>query len=128
MVATRVKEIIKEAKEVTGKCEQVILITHSMGGLVGRSASMLHGLKDKILGVVHGVQPVTGAAAAYWRVKAGFEGANAASRVLGNSGKNVTPILGNMPGGLELLPNKLYETGGGQHQQTVVDNYDRRQC
>ena len=83
-----------------------------MGGLVGRSASILHGASSNILGIVHGVQPATGAAAAYWRVKAGFEGMGPTSRVLGNSGKNVTPILGNMPGGLELLPNQHYETGG----------------
>lgn len=116
-LANRIDEIINEAKEVVGKCDQVILLTHSMGGLVSRSASELHGAKSKILGIVHGVQPVTGSAAAFWRVKAGFEAhglvGGISARVLGNSGDKVTPILGNIPGGLELLPNQLYRDNDG---------------
>lgn len=119
-VAKRIDEIIDEAKKVTGSCEKVIIITHSMGGLVGRSASELAGAKSKILGIVHGVQPVTGSCGAFWRVKAGFEGMGPTSRVLGNSGKNVTPILGNMPGGLELLPNHIYKDNSGNKQWLSV--------
>src|SRR5205823_14044804 len=111
-LAVRIKEIITEASEITGLCEKVILITHSMGGLVARWASEKAGAKASILGIIHGVQPVTGAAAAYWRIKAGFEGTGPTSRVLGHSAHEVTPILGNIPGGLQLLPNKLYETNG----------------
>jgi hypothetical protein len=111
-LASRIKDIIKEAANVTGRCEKVILITHSMGGIVARAASEMAGAKPDILGIIHGVQPVNGAPAAYWRMKAGFEGSGlsgrAASRILGNSGATVTPILGNIPGGLQLLPNKLY--------------------
>jgi len=124
-VAKRIDDIIAEAKSVTGKCEKVILITHSMGGLVGRSATLLWGAKDKVAGIVHGVQPVTGSCGAYWRVKAGFEGFGPASRVLGNSGKNVTPILGNMPGGLELLPNKHYFDGDNSKQWLTVKHQGR---
>jgi|ERR1041384_6747104 pimeloyl-ACP methyl ester carboxylesterase len=107
-LAARIQEIIKEAKKVTGLCEKVILITHSMGGLVARWASEVAGARDSILGVIHGVQPVTGATAAYWRIKAGFEGLGMTSRVLGHSAHEVVPVLGNLPGGLQLLPNKLY--------------------
>lgn len=120
MLANRIDEIIKEAKEKNGKCEKVILITHSMGGIVARSASELAGARDKIMGIIHGVQPATGAAAAYWRVKAGFEGMGPTSRVLGNSGPTVTPVLGNIPGGLELLPNMNYRTNNGRREWLTV--------
>jgi pimeloyl-ACP methyl ester carboxylesterase len=109
-LASRITAIIAEAKGVTGLCEKVILITHSMGGLVSRAASELHDAKGKILGIVHGVQPASGSPAAYWRIKGGFEGKWSASMALGHSGPEVAPVLGNIPGGLELLPNKLYRT------------------
>jgi hypothetical protein len=122
-LAARIKEIIAEAKDVVGLCEKVILITHSMGGLVSRAASELAGASGSILGIVHGVQPALGAPAAYWRIKAGFEGFGMTSRVLGSSGEKVTPVLGNIPGGLELLPNKLHRTNAGARQWlTVTEN------
>ena len=102
----RIKKIKEEAARVTGKCDKVIVITHSMGGLVARKASQIN--SSDILGVIHGVQPAFGAPAAYWRVKAGFEGFGLTSFVMGSSGRTVTPVLGNLPGGLELLPSKLY--------------------
>ena len=123
-LAERIVQIKDEAREITGLCEKVILITHSMGGIVSRSASELHGARDSILGIIHGVQPVTGAPAAYWRMKAGFEGgslgSNIASRVLGNSGPSVTAILGNIPGGLQLLPNKLHRTARGAREWLTI--------
>jgi alpha-beta hydrolase superfamily lysophospholipase len=48
------------------QCEKVIVVTHSMGGLVARA--LIHpkmgSLKDKVLGIVHGVMPAIGAGAA----------------------------------------------------------------
>jgi len=112
-LAKKIDTIIEEAKGVTGLCEKVILISHSMGGLICRSASELAGSRSKIAGIVHGVQPVNGSPAAYWRVKAGFEGGLLdilVRRALGSDGTRVTPVLGNIPGGLTLLPNKNYLT------------------
>lgn len=122
------------------ECRSVILITHSMGGLVARAACKLHGAEAKVLGVIHGVQPATGSPAAYWRMKAGFERpgftvagdswwrflnplklAQAAGRrligsitaaTLGTNGEEVTSLLANMPGGLQLLPSHLYRDNG----------------
>lgn len=107
-LAARIKEIIGEARQVTGLCEKVILITHSMGGLVARWASEVAGAQGSILGIIHGVQPATGAPAAYWRMKAGFESGfiTISSNVLGKNAHQVTPVLGNLPGGLQLLPNQ----------------------
>lgn len=126
---------IKESYKKDGRiCNQVIVVTHSMGGLVARAACMLHNAKQNVLGVIHGVQPAMGAGAAYWRMKAGFERPQGGPKksgwdwwdnplkmlkhkakgtigawVLGTNGEEVTSLLGNMPGGLELLPNKLYK-------------------
>ena len=126
MLKERIETIIGEAKKITGLCRKVIVITHSMGGLVSRWASEMAGAKGSILGIIHGVQPVTGAPAAYWRIKAGFESPSfskddrggfihriqtgledlGASHTLGPDGPTVTAVLGNIPGGLQLLPNK----------------------
>jgi len=125
----------------TRMCERVIIVTHSMGGLVARSACQQLGedADKKVLGVIHGVQPATGSPAAYWRMKAGFErpqgGPNKSAWydwrsypkkmfkhtvtnsigacVLGTNGKEVTALLCNMPGGLQLLPNKEYTDNKG---------------
>jgi hypothetical protein len=120
----RITEVIAEAKAVTGRCEKVILISHSMGGLVTRAAAKLAGGEGSILGIVHGVQPAWGAAAAYWRIKAGFEGGGIAgrlaSRFLGSSGPHTTIILGNSIGGLELLPTKQYCLNDGRRQWLYI--------
>lgn len=116
-LAKRIDKIIEESRNITGLCEKVILISHSMGGLVSRTASELCGAQDKIVGIVHGVQPVNGSPGAYWRMKAGFEGFDSlglVQRALGNSGPKVTAIMGNIPGGLTLLPNKLYKANDGK--------------
>lgn len=119
-LAEKIDEIIKEYQAKDRVCKYVILVTHSMGGLVARSACMLHNAESKVLGVIHGVQPSIGAAAAYWRMKAGFERTGIASTisawVLGTNGEEVTCILGNAPGGLELLPTKDYTQNDGGKQ------------
>ncbi len=123
----RIKEIIAEAKDVTGLCEKVILITHSMGGIVSRAASELAGGRSLIIGIVHGVQPVTGAPAAYWRMKAGFEGTDSLGMVqkaLGNNGPKVTAVLGNIPGGLQLLPTKNHRNNHNQAFWLTLRNDD----
>jgi hypothetical protein len=122
-LAAKIDEIIKGYKKKGRLCKHVILISHSMGGLVCRSACCDEigkaELNNHVLGVIHGVQPATGAAAAYWRIKAGFERtggvkSKASAWVLGTNGEEVTCILGNAPGGLELLPNKHYTNNKGE--------------
>ncbi|MDD2335675.1 MAG: alpha/beta hydrolase [Geobacteraceae bacterium] len=124
-LAEKIDEIINGYKKRGRLCEYVIIVTHSMGGLVARSACCIEheGIDKahrKVLGVIHGVQPAVGAAAAYWRMKAGFERTGIVSTisawVLGASGEEVTCLLGNAPGGLELLPTKDYITNDGSKQ------------
>jgi pimeloyl-ACP methyl ester carboxylesterase len=114
----RILEIINFWTDHKRQCKQVILITHSMGGLVARACARR--IPDKIAGVIHGVMPALGAPAAYRRLACGTEGFNpdngpldnlAASRaalILGETTEKTTPVLATSPGALALLPNHLY--------------------
>jgi Lecithin:cholesterol acyltransferase len=106
------------------KCEYVILITHSMGGLVSRWYSENLEGKENILGIVHAVMPATGAATAYKRVKAGTE--MPAGIVLGANAAEMTAVFAQAPGPLQLLPSREYGMGwlkirSGSQAQSLPD-------
>lgn len=111
-LAKRIEKIIGDYKASGRKCEKVILVTHSMGGLVSRYYSELlegnYGQKN-ILGIVHGVMPDCGAPIAYKRMKAGEAGIT--GLVIGSDGAEITPVLAQSPGPLQLLPGKGYGMG-----------------
>lgn len=88
-----------------------LLITHSMGGLVGRAYISLSGGKGNIVGAIHVAMPTHGSPATYRRMLAGFEGASGI--VLGINQAEVTSTAGNMPGALSLLPNKIFRRNDG---------------
>jgi pimeloyl-ACP methyl ester carboxylesterase len=114
----RILEILAFWTQSKRRCDQVILVTHSMGGLVARACAKR--IPDKIAGVIHGVMPAFGAPAAYRRMVCGTESSSpdngplddlAASRlakILGETTEKTTPVLATSPGALELLPNQLY--------------------
>lgn len=115
----RIDEIRLRYQQEKKMCDKVIIVTHSMGGLVARHCSQVGGYKDKILGIVHGVMPAIGAAAVYRRFKAGTEdttawynakGAAVAS-ALGNDAAEMTAVLASAPGPLQLLPTPEYGSG-----------------
>jgi hypothetical protein len=122
----RIESLIRQYKLDGFGCEKVIILTHSMGGLVARALidPVLGGLASKVLGVVHGAMPAVGAPAAYKRMRCGFEeqlwGFHPAPKILGNSGDEVTAVLGNSVGGLQLLPSKSYGNGWLQIRQGNV--------
>lgn len=103
------------------KCDKVILVTHSMGGLVARMCAKKY--PRDILGIVHGVQPAIGAGTAYARVRGGWDSnlkffsplASIESLVgawaLGETGFEVSSVFAGGAGPLELLPNQLYGSG-----------------
>ncbi|EPM4252427.1 acetyltransferase [Enterobacter hormaechei] len=91
--------------------EKVIIVTHSMGGLVARYVSQVLGAKDKILGIVHGVIPDLGSPAAYRRMKVGAKQEGMAGAVLGNTAEELMPILARAPAPLQLLPSAKYLSG-----------------
>lgn len=126
ILSGRIRDLIAKYRGQQYQCEKVILMTHSMGGLVARA--LIHpefgGLAAEVLGIVHGVMPAIGAPAAYKRMRSGFEepfgGLDPAPKVLGNFGSEVTAVLGNAQGGLELLPNKVYGNGWLEVRQNGV--------
>jgi hypothetical protein len=128
-VATKVNEFIGHYKKLGYECDRVLFITHSMGGLVARAAvhADMGALSDKVIGVIHGVMPTHGAAAAYRRCRAGFEGAGLtsaaaiAANILGRDGPEVAAVFSNSPGALQLLPSKLY----GSNWLRVTDDAGR---
>jgi pimeloyl-ACP methyl ester carboxylesterase len=116
LLVQKIDEILAHYSQIsyfncTGK---VILVTHSMGGLVARWAAMK--AESKILGVVHCVQPVAGAPVVYRRFRAGTEsGAWSVSEkgfatIVGNDAAHAVPALV-APGPLELAPNCHYPPG-----------------
>lgn len=120
-LAAQIRRIRQQYTAQGLSCEKVIVITHSMGGLVARAASQLHGGDQDILSVIHGVMPTDGAAAFYKRFVGGFDGegegvlgrvlGEIAARVLGPSARETTPVLGFGPGPMELAPNRHYNGG-----------------
>ena len=94
--------------DVINKAKKILVVTHSMGGLVAR-AICTKGYAGKILGVVHTVMPATGAPATYKRMRAGFEGVG--RMIMGRNAADVTGIMGGAQGALELLPFASYDDG-----------------
>ncbi len=106
---TRIEKIITENNVGAIKCKQVILVSHSMGGLVARACSQLPEMDKKIVGIVHGVMPATGAAVAYRRCKVGMRDEDfGAGLVIGSNGREVTAVFAQSPGALQLLPSEDY--------------------
>jgi pimeloyl-ACP methyl ester carboxylesterase len=114
----RIGEIIEWWQHRKFKCDQVILVTHSMGGLVARVCAK--NIPGKIAGIVHGVLPALGAPVAYRRLACGMEDSSPSNSewqdfiaariadVVGHTPQETTPVMSVSPGVLELLPNQLY--------------------
>ena len=94
-------------------------------GLVSRACSQLPGMNEKILGIVHGVMPATGAAVAYRRCKVGMGDEDfGAGLVIGSNGPEVTAVFAQAPGALQLLPSAEY----GTHWLKVKDASGKIMC
>jgi pimeloyl-ACP methyl ester carboxylesterase len=113
----RIMQIIDHWRSLNRRCDKVILVTHSMGGLVARACAKR--IPDKIAGVIHSVMPAWGAPAAYRRMACGTEATGSvwtpkgfahsrAAKILGETTYHTTPVLATSPGALELLPNHRY--------------------
>ena len=113
----RINQVIARYRSERKRCEKVIVVTHSMGGLVARHCSEVLGMRDKIFGIVHGVMPAIGAAAVYRRFKSGTEGDWIPSEVLGNDAAEMTAVMSTAPGPLQLLPTPEY----GNHWLKIKD-------
>lgn len=117
---SRIERIIRQHQQGFGRCKQVLLVTHSMGGLVARACAQLEGMAERIAGIVHGVMPAIGAPVAYRRCKVGMRDEDyAASLVIGQTGQEVTAVFAQAPGALELLPTQQYNSGWLQVKDPV---------
>lgn len=115
---SRIESIIAYWKGKQRECNSVLLVTHSMGGLVARACAK--NIPEKIVGIIHGVMPTLGAPACYRRLACGTESSSPSNSALDNikaekfaeiAGRNIaetTPVLATAAGPLELLPNHLY--------------------
>ena len=114
----RIESIIEFWTNRKRSCSNVILITHSMGGLVARACAKQ--IPSKILGVVHGAMPALGAPACYRRIACGTENwspsnegldnkkAEYVAEILGDRPELTMPVMATSPGALQLLPTHLY--------------------
>jgi pimeloyl-ACP methyl ester carboxylesterase len=114
----RIERIIGFWTERKRECRQVILVTHSMGGLVARACAKE--IPERILGVIHGAMPALGAPVCYRRIACGTEKwspsngqvdnikAEHVAEILGERAKETMPVMAISPGALQLLPNHLY--------------------
>lgn len=119
LLAKRIDAIKARYTKEKKKCDKVIVVTHSMGGLVARHCSEVLNRRDDIFGIVHGVMPAIGAAAVYRRCKAGTEDPTAwynavgavTAAALGNDAAEMTAVLSSAPGPMQLLPTPEYGNG-----------------
>ncbi len=120
-VAARIQALVRsyaaQGAAQGASCEHVLLLTHSMGGLLARSLTdpRMGGLPESMLGgVVFTVMPTFGAATAYKRMRAGMSGEGGlleclvVNRVLGASARQSLPVVANASGPLELFPAADY--------------------
>lgn len=121
IIAERIRGLVKGYENCGFKCDEIILVTHSMGGLLARAlihskyGNLMNDKKIKILGIYHNVMPTIGAASAYKRMRFGFKEKwgpinTMAAEVLGIDGEHATAILANAPAPLEMMPGIAYGT------------------
>jgi pimeloyl-ACP methyl ester carboxylesterase len=108
----RVKAVLTAWPEA----KKVVIVTHSMGGLVARYACAKLGLNGLVQGVVHTVLPSNGAVCAYRRFFTGCDkkydndGEWALNVVLGDTWWKYAAYMSGLPGPMQLMPNQRYPT------------------
>jgi hypothetical protein len=129
VIAKRIRGLVAGYQKRGFRCDEIIVITHSMGGILARAllhpdyGNMLNDKTVKVLGIYHNVMPTMGAGSAYKRMRFGFQDkagalAATAAKVIGINGEHATAILANTPAPLELLPGSAY----GKDWLRVVDD------
>jgi hypothetical protein len=131
VIAERIRGLTTGYQKRGFQCDEVIIVTHSMGGLLARAlihpkyGNLLNDPSVKVLGIYHNVMPTMGAAASYKRTRFGFVEsgpfAEVKGRVIAVDGQNATAILANAPAALELFPGAAY----GKAWLKVVDGSGR---
>lgn len=118
--------------------DKVIIVTHSMGGLVTREMlRKFPDLHDKVLGIIHITQPVHGGAVLYRRfftgVVAKFFGdvpdldglgkeAWGFARILGTEPRKFAFVVSGLKGAIQLLPTNYYRLDGNKPWLTYSES------
>jgi pimeloyl-ACP methyl ester carboxylesterase len=107
-LAARIENVLERER-----AEKVILVTHSMGGIVTRAAlKQKPSLGDKVNGVIHVVQPVTGAVKFYRMCYTGamseYDGGKIFASILGSNALDFQTIVSGLPGPVQLMPTNQY--------------------
>ncbi|WP_224360803.1 lipase/acyltransferase domain-containing protein [Hyalangium versicolor] len=119
--AVSAEGLVKRVDAILAKwpgAKKVLIVTHSMGGLVARYACAKLGLSSKAVGVVHVVQPSNGAIPAYRRFFTGCveqfdnDGDWKLNNILGDTWWKYLAYLSGLPGPMQLMPNHRYHLGG----------------
>ena len=120
-VAARIRELVRHYRELGAQqgagCPHVLVMTHSMGGLVARALTHpeLGALEPELLGgVSFNVMPTHGAGTTYKRMRAGMTGEGGflsgwlTQRIFGRTAREMLPVVANASGPLELYPAGPY--------------------
>jgi hypothetical protein len=119
VISERIRGLVTGYQKRGFKCDEVIIVTHSMGGIVARAllhpdyGNMLNNQSAKILGIYHNVMPTMGAGSAYKRMRFGFldkpgKIEQIKAKTIAINGEHATAILANTSAPLELLPGAAY--------------------
>lgn len=126
----RLKERIAEIRRAHGN-RKVLVVTHSMGGLVTRSACV-QGAQDDVLGVVHTMQPATGTPVAYRQSKAGAAALHwvpadvVLGRIIGRTPVQAAAVGSGMRGAFELFPTDNHWRASGNEEREPPGQPTRR--
>lgn len=120
------KQLIEEDKVgdnlgLTDVDIKFVVISHSMGGFVSRSAFILSGIEAEVEGVIHGVMPTHGSPYGYYQFHAGAMGGQAVKQLLGKNAADITAMGAFCQGGLELMPNKHYVDADNQQEWLFIN-------
>jgi hypothetical protein len=125
------RKVLNQYKAVASN---VIVITHSMGGLAVRAGIQADpGITSSIRGVIHGLQPSLGAVTCYRRFltgasapadKDGIGPDYVLNKIMGNTGARYAYNLSGCAGPLQLLPNHLFSSCAGSWLQGLDGSYD----
>ncbi|WP_173346164.1 esterase/lipase family protein [Pseudoduganella dura] len=117
-LSQRIEQIISHYSSLGRECEKVMVVTHSMGGLVARACAKK--IPEKIRGIIHVCMPALGAPVCYRRIACGTETfspsngklenatADAFAEIAGRTSAETNAVMAHAPGALELLPTHLY--------------------
>lgn len=97
-LSSHIQNILQDCRNRLGfECDKVILVTHSMGGLVARMCAKKY--SSDVMGIIHGVLPVNGSGTAYHRIVSGWDNDGGVGIIFGTDAASLTPMFSN-PGPL----------------------------